>query len=247
MGKPLVVMVGYCGKLARARWPWLVAALILAIHSLVEYAGGAEQIASVYLSLGLRRDEVLNGCLWQVITYACLHGNWLHVLINALCILVLGHRVEFLLGSGGFLKTLAAGITGGALGHLLLSDAGMHAAPLVGISGACMAMLLVITTLSPGARMFPLPVTGRSLGLGILLAELLFALANPKLGLPGVAQIGQALAAHGMASWFMLGHACHVGGGVAGVMYAMWLLRPGPTLASLRRDRERREAKQQRN
>ncbi|MEI6606364.1 MAG: hypothetical protein WCP35_13730, partial [Verrucomicrobiota bacterium] len=100
-------------------------------------------------------------------------------------------------------------------------------------------------TLSPQSRMFPLPVSGRSLGLGMLISALMLALADPKLGLPGLAAIGEALAANGLKSWFTVGHACHVGGGVAGYGYARWILRPGPTLRHLRHDRQRREAKQE--
>lgn len=231
--------------LTQSRWPWAVAALILAIHGLVVWAGGPQHIPQWYLALGLRRENVWNGALWQIISYAWLHGSWTHVVTNALCLLVLGSRVEQILGTRGFLKSVAAGILGGALGHLLLANGRGDAFPLVGLSGACVALLLVITTLSPQSRMCPLPVSGRSLGLGMLISALMLALADPKLGLPGLAAIGEALAANGLKSWFTVGHACHVGGGVAGYGYARWILRPGPTLGRLRHDRQRREAKQQ--
>jgi len=231
-----------CRCLALSRWPWLVAGLILGIHGLVSWAGGPQHIPQWYLALGLRRETVLDGQVWQIFTYAWLHGSWAHALVNALCVLVLGGRVEQVLGPRGLFKTLVAGILGGALGHLLLAEGGKQAFPLVGISGACVALLLVITTLSPQSRMFPLPVSGRSLGLGMLLAALLLALADPKLGVPGLATFGQALVNRGLGNWFAVGHACHVGGGVAGYLYARWILRPGPTLSHLREERNRREA-----
>lgn len=230
--------------LTRARWPWAVAALILAIHGRVAWAGGPQAIPQWYWVLGLRREAVLAGGIWQLLSYALLHGSWAHALINALWVLVLGSRVEQILGPGGFCKTLAAGIAGGALGHLALTDGSNAAFPLVGVSGGCVALLLVITTLSPQSRMFPLPLSGRSLGLGILIAELAFALIDPKLALPGLAALGRALAAHGFGNWFSVGHACHVGGGVAGYWYGRWILRPGPTLSRLRQERHRREARQ---
>jgi len=220
----------------------VIAALILAIHGLAAWAGGPQHIPQWYLALGLRREAVLDGALWQVLSYAWLHGSWPHVITNALCVLALGSRVEQILGSRGFFTALAAGVVGGACGHLLLADGGHDAFPLVGLSGACVAMLLIITTLSPQARMFPLPVSGRSLGLGVLSAAVLLALADPKLGLPGIAALGETLAAHGLQCWFIIGHACHVGGGVAGYGYAKWILRPGPTLKGLRHERQRREA-----
>ncbi|MEI6606658.1 MAG: rhomboid family intramembrane serine protease, partial [Verrucomicrobiota bacterium] len=122
--------------MTQARWPWAVAALILAIHGLVVWVGGPQHIPQWYLALGLRRENVWNGALWQVISYAWLHGSWTHVVTNALCLLVLGSRVEQILGTRGFLKSVAAGILGGALGHLLLAKGGGDAFPLVGLSGA---------------------------------------------------------------------------------------------------------------
>ncbi|MCX6873174.1 MAG: rhomboid family intramembrane serine protease [Verrucomicrobia bacterium] len=243
LGPHFPEMARRCGHLAQARWPWVFALLIMGIHGLVAWAGGVHQVPQWYLLLGLRRADVLSGSAWQVLTYAWLHGTWLHAGINALCLLILGGRVEYMLGSRGFLRTLGAGIIGGALGHLLLASGGANASHLVGISGACVALLLVITTLSPESRMFPLPVSGRSLGLGLLTAELLLALADPQLGVPGFSRLGQALVAQGLGTWFALGHACHVGGGVAGYLSARWILRPGPTLMQLRRERERYQAK----
>jgi membrane associated rhomboid family serine protease len=228
--------------LPQARGAWLVVVLILGIHGLVEAAGGVQHAAQWYLTFGLRRTEVATGALWQLGSYALLHGSWLHVLGNALCVLVLGSRVEYLLGLPGLFKTLAAGVIGGAVGHLVLADGGAGAAPLVGISGACVALLLVLTTLSPDSRMWPIPVSGRSLGRGILLGELIFALINPQLHLPGFFRLGEALVRHGFESWFAVGHACHLAGGVAGWLVARAVLRPRVDLETLRQRRRHREA-----
>lgn len=230
------------GHLTQARGTWLVVALILGIHGLVEATGGVQHAAQWYLTFGLRRTEVVAGALWQVGSYALLHGNWLHALVNGLCVLVLGSRVEYLLGTSGFFKTLAGGVIGGAVGHLVLADGGVGAAPLVGISGACVALLLVLTTLSPDSRMWPIPVSGRNLGRGILLGELVFALINPQLHLPGFFRLGEALVRHGFESWFAVGHACHLAGGVAGWLIARAVLRPRVDLETLRQRRRHREA-----
>ena len=88
----------------------------------------------------------------------------------------------------------------------------------------------------------PLPISGKSLGLGILAAELVLALMDPVSGVPGFSNLGKILVDHEMGSWFQIGHACHFGGGIAGWMLGRWLLRPRITLKRLRRDRERREA-----
>lgn len=128
------------------------------------------------------------------------------------------------------------------MAHLLGAAGGAGAPILVGFSGAMMALLLVLTTLSPESQMWPLPLSGRSVGFGILFAEGLLALIDPSLNLPVFSLAGRWIAENGGASWFDIAHACHFGGGLAGWLYGRWLLRSRVTLKSLRRARERREA-----
>lgn len=223
---------------------WAVVGLILAIHAVVSAAGGPERrwVWHFYQTLGLTRDGVLTGKVWKIFTYGLLHGSWWHVVLNALFVLLIGSRIEHMAGRSAMLKVTCAGVIGGGIGHLLLAAGGANAPLLVGLSGGCLALLLLLTTLSPQSRMMPLPVTGKSLGLGILTAELLLALMNPALGLPGFSTIGNALVGYGMGSWFEMGHACHFGGGIMGWLYGRWLLRPRISLKRLRADRMRREA-----
>ncbi len=230
--------------ISQARLPWLVALALVAIHTAIEVTGGIGVAWRWYDLLGLRRIDFLEGRVWQPATYALLHGGWIHVGINALGIAVIGARVERYVGPAGFLKVLAAGVVSGGLVHLLLAPGSPDAARLVGASGGCVALLLVVTTLSPDARMWPLPVSGRSLGAGILLAELFLTLVNPGLGLPVFSGIGRWLETVGLGSWFSVGHACHLGGGLAGLLYGRWLLRPRISLQRLRDARARREARE---
>jgi membrane associated rhomboid family serine protease len=214
-----------------------VALGVVAVFAVVAAGGGPQRVPEWFLTLGLRRSDVLAGRWWQLGTHALLHGSWAHVILNALMLWMLGARIERILGRAGFFKVLAAGVLGGACGHLLLAP-GAAASPLVGISGGCMALLLALTTLSPDSRMMPLPVSGRSLGRGVLLAGALLVLLDPGLGVPGLAALGRWLGVDGL---MRIGHACHLGGAVAGWLYARRLLRPAPSLAQLRADRQRRE------
>lgn len=236
-GGPFSNMVRNLGRLRSSPVSWSWFGLVIGIHFLVESRGGADFVGMWYENLGLSRDGFLSGKIWQVLSYGLLHGSWLHVGLNALFVLLIGSRIEYVAGRAVMMRVMLAGISGGAVGHLILGT-GL----LVGLSGGCLALLLLLTTLSPQSRMFPLPVSGRSLGLGILLAELVLALMEPALGLPGFSLLGRNLADHGMDSWFRMGHACHFGGGIAGWAFGRWILRPRITLDRLRRDRARREA-----
>ncbi len=232
-------------QLSRSPASLAVAGTIVAIHGWVSAAGGPLKppVWAVYEALGLTREGVFAGKIWKILSYGFLHGSWWHVSLNALFVLLVGARIESIAGHRAMLKTALGGVVGGAASHLLLAAGGHNAPLLVGFSGGCMALLLLLTTLSPQSRMMPLPVSGRSLGLGVLVAELLLALVHPDLNLPGFSSVGKMLIAHGMGSWFEMGHACHFGGSITGWLYGRWLLRPRITLKRLRADRERREAK----
>ncbi len=229
-------------QLGQARLPWLMLLLLLVIHFTLESRGGHLSLPWFYVTFGLTRDSFLSGKVWQVVTYALLHGSWLHLVANTGCLLMLGTRLEHYLGSRKLLKIVVFGILGGAVGHLVLAAAGENAGPLVGSSAACFGLLILITTLSPESRMWPLPVSGRHLGIGLMTASAVLALSDPSLGLPLFSKAGEWMVRRGLGSWFLIGHACHLGGGFAGWLYGRWLLRPRVTLERLRLERARREA-----
>lgn len=236
-GGPLSSATRNFAQLGHAPVAWAWVAVILGIQAIVTIGGGPEALSGWFENLGLSRVGFLSGKVWQVFSYGFLHGGWWHAGVNALFVLLIGSRIEHMAGSSAMLWATLAGVLGGGVCHLLLG-AGL----LVGLSGGCLALLLLLTTLSPDSRMFPLPVSGKNLGLGILLAELFLALINPALGLPGFAEVGGILVDQGLGFWFQVGHACHVGGGLAGWIYGRWVLRPRVTLEHLRRERARREA-----
>lgn len=227
---------------SQATWCWVLG--ILAIECVVTAVGGQDRQPawSWFTTFGLSREGVFSGKIWQIISYGFLHGGWWHLAINGGFLLLMGSRIEHMAGRPALAKALLFGVAGGAFAHLLLAPGGADAPLLVGLSGGCLSLLLLLVTLSPQSRMMPLPVSGRNLGLGILSAELALALVNPALGIPGLSHLGLALEALGMGGLFEMGHACHFGGGVAGWLFGRWLLRPRISLTSLRRDRERREA-----
>jgi membrane associated rhomboid family serine protease len=221
---------------APASWAWALALIVIQI--VVESVGDDAFPSWLYGNFGLSRDGILAGKIWQLFSHGMLHGTWWHAVLNALLVLLVGSRIEHVAGPATMVKCTVFGILAGGLSHLVLG-AGL----LVGLSGGCFALLLLLTTLSPQSRMFPLPLSGRSLGGGLVLAALLLALMNPAAGIPGFSAAGQQMVKHGMGSWFEIGHACHFGGAVAGWIHGRWILRPRVTLDRLRRDRARRESR----
>jgi membrane associated rhomboid family serine protease len=235
-GGPFANLASNLRQILHARASWACLALVMGIQFFIAMRGTADDAVWWFENLGLSRAEFLTGKPWQVFTYGMLHGGWWHLGLNSMLVLVLGARIEHIAGKAVMLLATAAGVLAGGLFHLLLGN-GL----LVGLSGGCLALLLLLTTLSPQSRMMPLPVSAKNLGLGILFSALILALINPALDLPGLSSLGRALEDHGLGSWFQIGHACHFGGALAGWIYGRWILRPRISLKSLRRDRARRE------
>ncbi len=233
---PLANPAANLRQILQARASWACLALVTGIQLFISLPGGSDDAAWWFETFGLSREGFLTGKPWQVFTHGLLHGGWWHLGLNGLLLLLMGARIEHIAGKAVMLLATSAGVLAGGLLHLLLGN-GL----LVGLSGGCLALLLLLTTLSPQSRMMPVPLSAKNLGLGILLAALILALINPALDLPGLSSLGNALEDHGMGSWFRIGHACHFGGALAGWIYGRWILRPRVTLASLRRDRARRE------
>lgn len=230
-------------SMAGAKVSWALVAVLAGIAVLVELSGGVEGLWTWFQFFGLSREGLLGGKLWQLATYGLLHGGFAHVFFNALCVILVGSRIEHMLGGVVLLKTMLGGVLLGGISHVLLTKGGGGELTLVGASGGCVALLLLLTTLSPDSKMWPLPVSARSLGMGVMAAELLLALMAPQLDLPGLSSIGRVLSEAGLESWFVVSHACHFGGGLAGILIGSWMLRPRITTARLRRDRERRESR----
>jgi membrane associated rhomboid family serine protease len=74
---------------------------------------------------------------WSFLTYAFLHGDWTHVLVNVLWLVAFGSPLAWRFGTVRFLIFSAVGAVAGALAHLALYPTDMG--PLVGASAAISA------------------------------------------------------------------------------------------------------------
>ncbi|MGB6219799.1 MAG: rhomboid family intramembrane serine protease [Haloferula sp.] len=230
---------GVLGRdILEARTTLLVVLILVVIQFLLERVGGSRDWPEIFLVVGLSRQGLLEGLVWQPFSYAWIHGNWVHLMINAFGLLAIGPRIERIGGGRLVLMILVGGLLAGGLVHLLIGgEVGLT--PLVGMSGGVTAMLLWLTGVSPGSKMWPLPVSGKNLGIGLLLASAILALMNPSLGIPYLSGVGRMLGGYADGS---VSHACHLGGGLLGWGMARWTLRPRVTLATLQKERARRES-----
>jgi membrane associated rhomboid family serine protease len=90
---------------------------------------------------------------WQVVTYMFCHGGLGHLFFNMLALYLFGVQVERRMGSGEFLLYYLVSGVGAGLATVLVNDAtGQGMVPVVGASGAILAVLLAFAAFFPDQR-----------------------------------------------------------------------------------------------
>jgi membrane associated rhomboid family serine protease len=104
---------------------------------------------------------------WQVVTYAFLHGGYLHLFMNMLGLWMIGAEMERLWGDKRYIQFLVAGVLAAAVTQLLITWLTGARTPTVGISGAIFALLLAYGMLFPNRTVMliipPIPMKARTL------------------------------------------------------------------------------------
>ncbi|MCX5496930.1 rhomboid family intramembrane serine protease [Kaistia dalseonensis] len=103
--------------------------------------------------VGLDWPGGLAGSVWSFVTYAFLHGDWMHYGVNALWLAAFGTPLARRFGWLRFTLFSLAGAAAGAAAHLLLAPHSV--VPLVGASAAISAQMAASArfAFSPGARL----------------------------------------------------------------------------------------------
>jgi membrane associated rhomboid family serine protease len=160
--------------------------------------------------LGLSLPGLLQGWIWQLVSYLFLHGGTWHLLANMLGLFFVGPELERALGRNRFLGAyLFCGILAG-LGWILLSVigwmflSGFKPALCIGASGALFGLMGIFGALYPTRKVtllvfFILPVTlkARNLIFVLMGVSVLFLIKDSG----------------------NVAHAAHLAGGVAGYLY----------------------------
>jgi membrane associated rhomboid family serine protease len=234
-------MIRTLNQWKRARWTWMVVAVLWAIHFGSEFTTDADK-TTLYLTFAASRAGLEKGFWWSLFTYGFLHGSWMHFFCNALMVVIIGVKLEGWLSLKHMSSMSLLGLLGGSCCHIACG--GRSTDLLVGASGVVMAQLLVFCSLSPQSRMFPIPISAKNLGLGLMISSCILMLVNPAAAIPGFSQIGILLSRKGLGDWFAIGHACHFGGAISGYLYARWLLRVPITREKMLEQRARNERRQ---
>ncbi len=204
-----------------ARRPWMTWALMaiqIAVHAWVYSLDAAAQ-GDVLRRFG---HVTMAPEMPTWVTYAFVHGGWLHLGLNVIALWVFGDNVEARLGLWGFLATyLACGVSGALLFDVAHSGSSM---PLVGASGAVFGIMGVYVGLFPKNRIRFL----------LWFFAFVFLWAPARLVIGGLVALDVVLGLRDAIVGGEAGgvaHAAHVGGFVTGWILALVLRRMLPSLS----------------
>ncbi len=184
---------------------WLVILVVNIIVFFAEFAQGRQSFDTFLKYGALSLDGVKAGAVWQFLTFQFLHDGPAHLVLNSVVLYSFGRPVEQTLGKQGFLKLyFLSGFAGGITQILLALVSPRFAGPMVGASAGICGLVAFFALLNPDSRIylfFILPFRA------LYFLPLLVAVTVVLL----VIQAQDHVA-----------HGAHLGGLIAGVVYARW-------------------------
>ncbi|MDF3818319.1 rhomboid family intramembrane serine protease [Leptospira sp. 96542] len=145
-------------------------------------------------SLGLTPQLVLSGWVWQLFTYAFLHGSFMHILFNMLSLWMFGSELAGLWGERAFLKFYAITAIFGGIFTLAASLIGFPQGIVVGASASVYGLLVAYGFTWPNRELLVFFIFPMRAKYFVIIAMLMVLFAQ-----------GERVA-----------HAAHLGGAVAG-------------------------------
>jgi membrane associated rhomboid family serine protease len=170
----------------------------------------AERVFGIPLRqfFSLRADWLSHGAFWELVTYQFLHEGFRHLFFNMLALFFLGPEIERTMGTNRFFKLyLFSGVLGG-LGWSILS---LPSHVCVGASGAVFGILGAYAALYPNRELVLIIFPFMPIKAWILVLAL------------GAFEFHQTLT---MGEGGTIANSAHLGGGIAGYIYALTIGRP---------------------
>ena len=134
---------------------------------------------------------------WQVVSYAFLHGNFMHLFFNMLGLWMFGAELERLWGAKRYLQFYFASLLTAAATQLLFAALSGAVYPTVGASGALFGLLLAFGMMFPNRVIMPLfpPIPMKAKFFVALFGglEVIFAYFNTNDGVAHLAHLGGML------------------------------------------------------
>lgn len=137
---------------------------------------------------------------WQLVTYAALHGDFIHLFFNAFMVWMLGAMLETQWGTRRYIQFVLACVLSAGTVHLLFGLLDVFpAGPALGISGLAYGLLLAYGMLYPEQRLMllipPIPIKAKYLVMILAGLSLFMGLTSRGGGVAHFAHLGGMLGA----------------------------------------------------
>jgi membrane associated rhomboid family serine protease len=165
---------------------------------IVNFALWPFPLAGEFLPRGFGHFQV-----WQVVTYAFLHGGFMHLLLNMLALFMFGGEIERVWGERRYLTYYFACIAGAAAAQLIVTNL-QHGPPYptLGASGGVFGLLLAFGMMFPRRMIIlifpPIPLPAWLFVTVYGLIELVLGVTGTQAGVAHFAHLG------GMAAGFLM-------------------------------------------
>jgi membrane associated rhomboid family serine protease len=144
--------------------------------------------------LGEAAHTGMGFALWQLVTYAFLHGSMLHLFFNMFALYMFGSAIEQVFGSRRYLAYYLVCVVSAALAQLLVAWMTGGFYPTVGASGGVFGLLLAYGLYFPNNRVMllfpPIPMPARVFVLVYAALELVMGVSGAQSGVAHFAHLG---------------------------------------------------------
>jgi membrane associated rhomboid family serine protease len=131
---------------------------------------------------------------WQLLTYAFLHGNMVHILFNMFALYMFGSAMERVFGPRRYLAYYLVCVVSAAIAQLLTAAITGAVYPTVGASGGVFGLLLAYAIYFPHSRIMlifpPIPMPARVFVVVYAVLELFLGVTGTEEGVAHFAHLG---------------------------------------------------------
>jgi membrane associated rhomboid family serine protease len=131
---------------------------------------------------------------WQLITYAFLHANLLHIVVNMWALILFGPILERVWGSAQFVSYYFVAVVAAAVTQLMVLQYTAQVVPTGGASGGMFGLLLAFAFLFPEEKLYliflPVGIPARWFALGYAALELTLGVVFSDTGIAHFAHLG---------------------------------------------------------
>ncbi|MGZ3771099.1 MAG: rhomboid family intramembrane serine protease [Bdellovibrio sp.] len=140
--------------------------------------------------------------LWQIISYAFLHGNFMHILFNMFALYMFGGEMESVWGKRRYLTYYFVCVVSAGLTQLAVSSLSGIYYPTIGASGAVFGLLLAFAIYFPERQIMllfpPIPLPAKIFVILYAALELVLGVTGTQEGVAHFAHLG------GLAGGYLL-------------------------------------------